>query len=302
MTKGATMKQIMFQLAKRTLVLCTVAALSGCAPQATLTAESAGQIANPASENCIKQGGTLSIQKRGDGGEYGVCLFEDNRQCEEWALMRGDCPAGGVKVTGYTTIPAQYCAITGGTYAITNTGNEDGHERGDCTFKNGNTCDADDYFNGTCDPNSEVQSYSDPFLYCAAVGTIDAPDERYTGEKMPEILVQDMIGLGLVTADAPKEIQQNAVWRCMDSSLWVCHFGANIPCLEKADSSQTPTPEMEDYCKANPNAEGIPAATTGRATVYEWKCTDGKPSVVRLVLKSDPQGFISNFWYQLAAG
>jgi putative hemolysin len=301
MTKEAAMTRTMFQFAKWALVLFAVAALTACAPQATPTAESSGQIANPASENCVEQGGTLSIQKRGDSGEYGVCHFEDNRQCEEWALMRGDCPIGGVKVTGYVTEAAQYCAITGGVYTVTGT-DTNGQEQGTCVFKNGKTCDAAEYFAGTCDTSGGVESYSDPFLYCMAVGTIDEPDERYTGDKMPEIIVQDMIGLGLVTADAPKEIQQNAVWRCMDSSLWVCHFGANIPCLEKADLSQTPAPEMEDYCEANPSAETIPAATTGRATMYEWKCTDGKPTVVKQVLKSDSQGFISDFWYQLAAG
>jgi putative hemolysin/predicted metal-dependent phosphoesterase TrpH len=57
-------------------------------------------IANPASVNCINKGGTLSIQKSADGGEYGICIFEDNRQCEEWALFRGECPAGGRKATG----------------------------------------------------------------------------------------------------------------------------------------------------------------------------------------------------------
>jgi putative hemolysin/predicted metal-dependent phosphoesterase TrpH len=57
-------------------------------------------IANPASVNCINKGGTLSIQKSADGGEYGICTFEDNRQCEEWALFRGECPAGGRKITG----------------------------------------------------------------------------------------------------------------------------------------------------------------------------------------------------------
>jgi putative hemolysin/predicted metal-dependent phosphoesterase TrpH len=57
-------------------------------------------IANPASVNCINKGGTLSIQKSADGGEYGICIFEDNRQCEEWALFRGECPAGGKKITG----------------------------------------------------------------------------------------------------------------------------------------------------------------------------------------------------------
>jgi dipeptidase D len=110
-------------------------------------------IANPASENCVKQGGTLSIETRGDGGEYGICVFEDNLQCEEWALMRGDCPAGGVKVTGYVTPAAQYCAITGGEYAVTgNSGAED--EQGTCTFKDGGQCDAWDYYNGKCDAST----------------------------------------------------------------------------------------------------------------------------------------------------
>jgi len=48
--------------------------------------------ANPASQNCANQGGTLSIEARGDGGQFGVCYFEDNRQCEEWALLRGTVP------------------------------------------------------------------------------------------------------------------------------------------------------------------------------------------------------------------
>jgi putative hemolysin len=110
-------------------------------------------LANPASENCVKQGGTVSIQTRGDGGEYGVCLFEDNRQCEEWALLNGDCPVGGLKITGYATPAAQYCAITGGTYTITSGGNTP-DEIGTCTFKNGATCDANDYYNGKCSANS----------------------------------------------------------------------------------------------------------------------------------------------------
>ena len=79
-------------------------------------------MANPASENCVKQGGTVSIVERGDGGQYGICTFADNQQCEEWALLRGDCPVGGVRITGYVTPAATYCAITGGTYAATGNG------------------------------------------------------------------------------------------------------------------------------------------------------------------------------------
>jgi hypothetical protein len=143
------------------------------------------------------------------------------------------------------------------------------------------------------------KTYADPFAYCAAIGTIDAPDASYTGAKMPDVIVQGMIRQGIVTADAPKEIQQNAVWRCMEKSVWVCHFGANLPCQEKADTSQTPSAAMTEYCAANPGAEAIPAAVTGRATIYEWACKDGKPQVVKQVFQSDAQGFLAEFWYQL---
>ena len=88
-------------------------------PTATQPESTRPAIANPASQNCLEQGGTLSLEERGDGGPFGVCYLEDNRQCEEWALMRGDCPAGGLKVTGFITSAARYCAITGGAYAVT---------------------------------------------------------------------------------------------------------------------------------------------------------------------------------------
>jgi putative hemolysin len=300
------MWHMMSRVLKLVLAFCMVAAAVGCGdttePEPTATQEPAGQIANPASENCVKQGGTLVIQKRGDGGEYGVCMFEDNRQCEEWALLNGDCPVGGIKITGYVTPAAQYCAIAGGTYQITGDSNTD-QEKGTCTFNNGKTCDVWDYFNGKCDPNTTAgeSSYDDPFAYCAAVGTIDTPDARYTGEEMPDSIVEAMNEQGIVSADAPKEFQQNAVWRCMNNSVWVCHFGANLPCQEKADTTQTPSAEMEDFCEANPAADTIPAAVTGRATVYAWACKDGKAEVGQQLFTVDPQGFLADFWHELTA-
>ncbi len=105
---------------KRRAVFCVLTGLavllflSGCSSgKGTVKPDAKSAIANPASVNCIDKGGTLSIQKRGDGGEYGICIFEDNRQCEEWALFRGECPAGGIKITGYVTPAARYCAIPG---------------------------------------------------------------------------------------------------------------------------------------------------------------------------------------------
>jgi len=140
----------------------------------------------------------------------------------------------------------------------------------------------------------------DPFAYCAAVGTVDAPDARYNGLDMPDSIVAAMVEQGIVTADAPAEFQKSAVWRCIDGQVWVCHFGANLPCQEKADTAQTPTAEMTEFCAANPTAEVIPAVVTGRATVYEWKCSEGKPAVVRQVFQVDAQGYLSDFWYKLA--
>jgi len=107
------------------------------------------QMANPASVNCAQQGGTLTIERRPDGGEFGVCVFTDNYQCEEWALFRRECPKNGLRVTGYATPAGRYCAITGGRYSVVSAPGAT-PERGTCTFPNGNSCAADAYYAGTC--------------------------------------------------------------------------------------------------------------------------------------------------------
>jgi len=103
-------------------------------------------IANPASVNCQKVGGSLVIDQRGDGGQYGLCYFDDNRACEEWAMLRGDCPVGGMKTTGYDTVDQKYCAWAGGqTFAVPNS---------ICIFKNGSKCSTIDFYNGRCLPSN----------------------------------------------------------------------------------------------------------------------------------------------------
>ncbi len=110
-------------------------------------------IANPASVNCIRQGGALTILKRGDGGEYGLCTFRDGRLCEEWALFRGECPEGGVRVAQDATPAARYCLITGGFYRA---GGLAGTplEEGICRLPEGIVCDAGEYFAGKCPASS----------------------------------------------------------------------------------------------------------------------------------------------------
>ncbi|MDD4662045.1 MAG: DUF333 domain-containing protein [Candidatus Pacebacteria bacterium] len=96
-------------------------------------------LANPASTNCLDKGGQIVMDTKPDG-EYGICLFEDNRQCEEWALFNGACPVGGVKITGYDTASQIYCAIRGGEVDM---------NVGTCTIKE-DTCLIQDYYDGTC--------------------------------------------------------------------------------------------------------------------------------------------------------
>lgn len=50
------------------------------------------QMANPASVNCINNGGKLEIVTAADGSQSGMCTFEDGFACEEWAYYRGECP------------------------------------------------------------------------------------------------------------------------------------------------------------------------------------------------------------------
>jgi putative hemolysin len=129
--------------------------LAGCTkptpPSAQDAAAPRAQLANPASVHCTDVGGALVLEGRPDGAQFGVCGFADNRQCEEWALLRGQCPMGGVRVAGYRTAAARYCAISGGHYSITaNGGSAD--ETGGCTLPSGQSCDAEAYYRGSCTP------------------------------------------------------------------------------------------------------------------------------------------------------
>ncbi len=48
-------------------------------------------ISNPASAYCVENNGKVDIRKDSNGGEYGVCVFENGKECEEWALFHGEC-------------------------------------------------------------------------------------------------------------------------------------------------------------------------------------------------------------------
>lgn len=91
----------------RAIALSALAVLLSTAFAPPTFAQPAMQLANRASTHCATGGGKTRAETNPRGGAYGVCVFEDNRQCEEWALLRGHCPVGGLRVTGYVTPAAR---------------------------------------------------------------------------------------------------------------------------------------------------------------------------------------------------
>lgn len=57
------------------------------------------QIANPASEYCIKMGGKLEMKTDENKDQFGICHLPDGTDCEEWALFRGECGKNNEKET-----------------------------------------------------------------------------------------------------------------------------------------------------------------------------------------------------------
>ncbi|WP_321876744.1 putative hemolysin [Paraburkholderia bannensis] len=71
-------------------------ATAACAQPLPTSAQSPARqqaaLANPASVNCIHNGGTLQIVQTAEG-QMGLCKLPNGHQCEEWALLRGECQA-----------------------------------------------------------------------------------------------------------------------------------------------------------------------------------------------------------------
>jgi hypothetical protein len=156
-------------------------------------------------------------------------------------------------------------------------------------------------------PNATVaftptsDTYTDPFAYCAAAGTVDSPDARYTGPKITDEIVKGYLkGAGIPYDIAYKELyQQMTIWRCMDHKLYACNFGANLPCDSKANTDKTPTQEMQDFCKANSNSDFIPMSVTGHSTIYSWRCVNDTAELLDQIDTVDAAGYLARIWYEV---
>ena len=56
-------------------------------------------MANPASKFCVDQGYKLEMRTDETGGQYGVCIFTNGKECEEWKFFRKECGKEYIKNT-----------------------------------------------------------------------------------------------------------------------------------------------------------------------------------------------------------
>ena len=112
---------------------------------------------NPASVYCEQQGGNLEIRTDEDGGEYGICMFDDGSECDEWDFYEEKCSPGdyfpaseGENGVGLANPAAVYCEDQAGFYEIRS--KDDGSQFGVCIFEDGSECDDWEFFEGICSP------------------------------------------------------------------------------------------------------------------------------------------------------
>lgn len=146
------------------------------------------------------------------------------------------------------------------------------------------------------------ESFSDAFAYCQAVRNADAADTRYTGPALPDGILQGFLNAidAGPEARADEHFTSMTRWRCMDGQVYACNFGANLPCESQADTNKEPNAGEQQWCKENPTSDFIPMAYSGHATIYNWRCENGKAVAGEEIMHADERGFIKEIWYLIS--
>lgn len=146
---------------------------------------------------------------------------------------------------------------------------------------------------------SDKRVFTDPHEYCRAVIRSDDPldDARYKGPKATEQMAAefDVPFEETKFIDGAGVVNYKIIWRCANGAVLACYEG-NYPICQKADTSQTPTEAMVEWCRAHPNAD-IPGLVAGHTTIIDWKCAGKRPVVVgRFPDRLDKEGYIPEIW------
>lgn len=142
---------------------------------------------------------------------------------------------------------------------------------------------------------------TDPFAYCTAVGTIDAPDARYTGPPVPPSIARGLQkAFGVAPSEPLAAFERGTSWRCMDGAVYACNVGANLPCEAKPDADPKPTQGMREYCASNAGSDFIPMFVTGHDSLFSWSCAGSEPKRGERTWTLDARGFVASIWHRIA--
>lgn len=94
------------------------------------------RVSNPSAVYCEGLEYIYKIETAPDGGQYGICIFPDGRNCSGWSFFRGEC---GNKYS--------YCEKRGGSLITEEQGTS---RHAVCTLPAGIKCKEFDYFKGLC--------------------------------------------------------------------------------------------------------------------------------------------------------
>jgi len=144
------------------------------------------------------------------------------------------------------------------------------------------------------------ETFDDPFAYCRAVGTLDAPDARWKGAAVPAAIARGLQkAFGVAASEPLAPFERGTSWRCMDGAVWACNVGANLPCTAKPDADPKPTEGMRTWCAENPGSDFIPMYVTGHATLYSWSCDDTEPHRGSRTAELDARGYVASIWHRI---
>lgn len=131
--------------------------------------------------------------------------------------------------------------------------------------------------------------FDDPFAYCAAVGTIDEPDGRWGGERIPSAIKN-----AFEITSNPNVTIHDIPWRCVDESVkaclsWGTHWCGRI--------RTEPNERVIEYCGSHANTDNAGGrALFGTDSAYFWGCRSGQPVIISNFYTVDSRGFAEEEW------
>lgn len=129
--------------------------------------------------------------------------------------------------------------------------------------------------------NAVSSNFDDPFAYCAAAGTIDAPGKHYVGPSAPSALLVDF---GQINP-------QFVHWRCMDGRVFVCQDEVGDGSCGKAPASVAVDKRgfrlgqywyeivFKDSPAAKKPGDAIASATSGTPVASEGQSSRGNSNL-----------------------